>query len=154
MTPPNGKGATFQPTALLPHGADIALTTQVLFRAEAHGGKKPSDRRAGGLGPRRAKALGRALARSFRPAALAPMPSDDGQTLAALETTGADDFAAAFGGHARAITNLAGALLAVRAECGLHDFVGKRGSEVSEGAPGVKGGFLTTGTLFGTTCCG
>ncbi len=46
---------------------------------------------------------------------------NDGEALAALETTGFDDFLAAFGGHAGAIADLTGALLAVWAEGGLHD---------------------------------
>ena len=55
---------------------------------------------------------------------------NDGQALATLETAGADDLAATFGGHPGTVTNLAGALFAVRAECGLHDVLEKRGSEV------------------------
>lgn len=51
-----------------------------------------------------------------------PSNSDDGETFAAFEAAGADDFASAFGGHTGAITNLAGAFLAVRTECRLHDF--------------------------------
>ena len=66
--------------------------------------------------------------------------SDDGQALAAFEAAGFDDFASAFGGHTGAVTNLAGAFLAVRTECRLHDFCRKRGSEVSDGVGGVKGG--------------
>lgn len=64
---------------------------------------------------------------------------DDRELLAALETTGTDDLAAAFGGHTRAKTDLAGALLAMRAECGLHGLLEKRGSEVPDRPGGVKG---------------
>jgi hypothetical protein len=48
--------------------------------------------------------------------------SDDREALATFQTAGFDDFASAFGGHTGTITDLAGALFAVRAECGLHDF--------------------------------
>ena len=47
--------------------------------------------------------------------------SDDGQAFAALEAASPDDLATTLGGHPGTITNLAGALFAVRAECGLHD---------------------------------
>ena len=46
--------------------------------------------------------------------------SDHRQALAALETAGFEDFAAASGGHAGAETDLGGALFAMRTECGLH----------------------------------
>ena len=48
--------------------------------------------------------------------------SNDREALATLQTTGFDDFASAFGGHTGTITDLAGALFAMRAECWLHDF--------------------------------
>lgn len=69
--------------------------------------------------------------------------SDDRQALPALEATGADDFASARGGHTGAITDLAGAFFTVWAECWLHDFCRKRGSEVSDAVGGVKGGVLS-----------
>ena len=46
--------------------------------------------------------------------------SDDRQALATLEAAGLDDFATAGSGHPGTVTNLAGALLAVRAECRFH----------------------------------
>jgi hypothetical protein len=58
----------------------------------------------------------------FSAFSLSDWRSDDRQALAALETAGFDDFAAALGGHTGTVTNLAGALLAVRADCRLHDF--------------------------------
>ena len=75
-------------------------------------------------------------------------PSDDCQALAALEPAGLDDLAATTGGHAGAIADLAGALLAVRAECGLHDFGRKRGSEVPDAAGSVKGVVLEVVVRF------
>ena len=48
--------------------------------------------------------------------------SDNRQALATLETTSLDHFTATGSGHARAVTNLAGALFAVWTECRLHDF--------------------------------
>jgi len=66
--------------------------------------------------------------------------SDDGQAFAAFEAAGADDFASAGSGHTGAITDLAGAFLAVWTECRLHDFCRKRGSVVPDGSGGVKGG--------------
>lgn len=59
---------------------------------------------------------------AFGPSACQSSPSDDRQALATLEATGLDDFATAGGGHAGTVTDLAGALFAVRAECRLHDF--------------------------------
>lgn len=66
--------------------------------------------------------------------------SDDGEPLAALQTTSFDDFAAAFGGHARAVTDFTGALFAVRTERRFHDSEKKRGSEVPDALGSVKGG--------------
>ncbi len=104
--PPDGEGAAVDAAALLAHGADVALAAQVLLSAEAHGTGRET------------------------PALAAPATrrSDDSQAFATLETAGTDDFTAAFGGHAGAITDLAGALFAVWAECGLHDVERKRGS--------------------------
>ena len=65
--------------------------------------------------------------------------SDNRQALPTLETTSFDDFTAACGGHARAVADLAGALLTVRTECWLHDFLKKRGSVVPNGIRRVKG---------------
>ncbi len=65
--------------------------------------------------------------------------SDDRQPLAALEAAGLDHLAAVSGGHPGAVADLAGAFLAVRAECWLHKIVKKRGSEVRHGPEGVKG---------------
>jgi len=62
----------------------------------------------------------------FSPSAIQSFPSDDRQALAALEAAGADDLAATAGAHAGTITNLTGAFLAVRAECGLHDLLKKK----------------------------
>jgi hypothetical protein len=67
--------------------------------------------------------------------------SDDRKALAALQPASFDHFASAFRGHTGTVTNLAGALLAVRAECRLHDFRRKRGSEVPDADGGVKGRF-------------
>jgi hypothetical protein len=74
--------------------------------------------------------------------------SDDRQALPALEAAGFDDFASAFGGHTGTITDLTGALFAVRAECWLHDFLRKRGSEVPEQSRGVKGRFVPASTTL------
>lgn len=65
--------------------------------------------------------------------------SDDRQALATFGATRFDDLATTLGGHPGTITNLAGALFAVRAECGLHDVKRKRGSEVPQPAGSVKG---------------
>jgi hypothetical protein len=92
------ESAAVDAPTLFTDGAKIALTPQMLLRAETH--------------------RGRGLTRTYEK----PGRSDDRQTLAALETTGLDDFAAARGGHASAIADLTGALLAVRTECRLHDF--------------------------------
>ena len=54
--------------------------------------------------------------------------SDDRQALAALAAAGGQHLATAFGGHAGAETDVARALFAVGAECGLHELVEKRGS--------------------------
>jgi hypothetical protein len=64
--------------------------------------------------------------------------SNDRQALATLAATGGKDFAAATGGLAGAKTNLAGAFLAMRAECRLHSFTGKRVAESRNGRGGVK----------------
>jgi hypothetical protein len=96
--PPKREGAAFNAAALFAHAPDIALTPQMLLGAEAHGSR---GRRT------RTKKRGR---------------SDDRQALTTFQTTGFDDFASAFGGHTGTITDLVGALFAVRAECWLHDF--------------------------------
>jgi hypothetical protein len=54
--------------------------------------------------------------------------SDDGQALAAFAAAGGEHLATASGGLTSAETDLAGAFLAVGAECRLHDYVEKRGS--------------------------
>ena len=65
---------------------------------------------------------------------------DDGQALTAFTTTVRENGTATLGGFAGTKTDLAGALFAVRAECRFHDFENKRGSQVPDGAGGVKGG--------------
>jgi hypothetical protein len=95
--PPDGESAGVVAAAFGTDGANVALAAEMLLRAETHGTAAVNGR-------------GRISA-----------DSDDGQTLAAFETAGADDFAAAFGGHAGAVADLAGAFLAMRAEGGLHD---------------------------------
>jgi hypothetical protein len=64
--------------------------------------------------------------------------SDDREALAALTTAGREDFAATPGGLAGAETDLAGAFLAMRAECRLHGFMGKRGPKSPRRTGGVK----------------
>lgn len=91
---PEGKRRTLHTPALFPDSTKIARAAQMLLRAEAHG----------------------------RAAAGENGQSDHRQALAAFETAGFDDFAAALGGHTGTVTNLAGALFAVWAECRLHDF--------------------------------
>ena len=126
--PPDGEGAAIEAAAEFTNDADVALAAQVLLRAETHGGVARRAR-VGGLHSRTRVATNEG-----------ERGSDDRQALAAFEATGADDFASAWRGHTGAITNLAGAFLAVRTECRLHDFCRKRGSEVSEGLGTVKGG--------------
>lgn len=108
--PPQGEGATIHPASLFADDADVALAAQVLLRAETHGGVA---RRA---------CVGRIHSLALAATDEGRSGSDDGQALAAFEAAGADDFASAFSGHTGAITNLAGAFLAVRTECRLHDF--------------------------------
>src|SRR5882724_8076008 len=115
--PPQRKGAAINAAAQFAHGAKITLSAQVLLRAEAHGAVP-----AGGR-----------------------IRSNHRQPLAALQATGLDDLATAAGGHAGTVTNLAGAFLAVRAECRLHDYSRKRGSEVPDAARGVKARFVLSG---------
>jgi hypothetical protein len=50
-----------------------------------------------------------------------PKASNDRQSLAALEAAGAENFAAARGGHTGAEADFSGAFLAVRAKGGLHE---------------------------------
>ena len=64
--------------------------------------------------------------------------SNDRQTLATFLATGGEDLAAATGGLAGAKTDLAGAFFAMRAECRLHSFTGKRVAESRAGRGGVK----------------
>ncbi len=117
LLPPKRKGLAIQPAALFADSADIALAAQVLLRAKAH------DKKAGRT--ERLKAVTSSDGRKefslsvFR--SLNLFKSDDCQPLAALAATRLDDFAAAPGGHPGAVTNLAGALFAVRAECGFHE---------------------------------
>jgi len=119
--PPHGERPAVDAASSFPDSPDVGLTAQVLFRAETHG---PS-----------------------RPARWTPLASsrlqrrqlDDGQPLATLEAAGFDDLAATFGGHPGTVTNLAGALLAVRAECRFHDVKRKRGSVVPIRTGSVKG---------------
>ena len=108
--PPQGEGATIHPASLFADDADVALAAHVLLRAETHGGVA---RRA---------CVGRIHSLALAATDEGRSRSDDGQALAAFEAAGADDFASAFSGHTGAITNLAGAFLAVRTECRLHDF--------------------------------
>src|SRR6478609_2580602 len=77
-------------------------------------------------------------AHAGRAGRLADAFSDDRQALATLLTTGGEDLAAATGGLAGAKTDLAGAFLAMRAECRLHSFMAKRGSDSRDGRGGVK----------------
>src|SRR6188768_830185 len=70
--------------------------------------------------------------------------SNDRQALATLLAAGGEDLAAATGGLAGAKTDLAGAFLAMRAECRLHRFMAKRGSDSREGRGGVKREVLET----------
>ena len=100
--------------ALLAYGAKLAWAADMLLRTETHG----TTTRRGRVG------------------------SDDRQTLATLAATQLQDLAAATGGHAGAITNLAGALFAMRAKCRFHGFWKKRGSEVPAPPGSVKGRVL------------
>jgi hypothetical protein len=121
--PPERKGTTLEPLPVLAYCPDFARRAQMLLRAKAH--NPGADEVSSPEGNTRGVAGGE---------------SNDRQALAALETAGLDDLAATFRRHAGAISDLAGAFLAVRTECGFHDFEKKRGSEVSLPRRSVKGG--------------
>jgi hypothetical protein len=93
---PESKGAAIHAASFLSNSTEIALAPQMLLGAKAHGSR----------GCRRAAAR----------------RSDNRQALATLQTTSLDHFTATGSGHARAVTNLTGALFAVWTECRLHDF--------------------------------